>query len=281
MSPTADREKQHIKIESMISFANRLARRSRCYRPCMRLFSALALGVALAACSTTETPPATVGDASVLPEASSDVAVALDSAPDAPPDVVARVLALTASCGTKIGGDYKAKTGSAWPANIGICQLKGAVFFNADMDIDCDGLQTTTCNLQTDPAFQPNTSATDSKGKFLDAAIVPYVVLPLPSGLWDSTQFGIQLGSVVLVIYKGKMAFGVYADEGPPTIIGESSVAMAKLLGIDPDPKTGGVDTGVTYVVFTGPTGVVTKNEDHAEATTVGTARLTDLLKNN
>ncbi len=39
-------------------------------------------------------------------------------------------------------------------------------------------------------------------------------------------------------------------DTGPDEIIGEASYATAKALGIDPDPETGGTDSGVTYIVF-------------------------------
>ncbi len=243
----------------------------------MRAFGLLGIVVGALACgaSGAESPDGSFVRDGSLPE---DVSATDTSLPI---DDVARVLALTANCANRLGGDYKAKIEASWPANIPICGLKGAVFWNADMDIDCDGLETKTCNLVTDPAFQSQTSATDSMGKFLDASIVPYVVIPLPSTRWDSNKAGIELGQVVLVIYQGKMAFGVFADEGPPSIIGEASVAMAKLLGVDPDPKTGGVDKGVTYVVFTGASGVVTKNEDHAEANKIGAARVAELLKNN
>ena len=32
---------------------------------------------------------------------------------------------------------------------------------------------------------------------------------------------------------------------------------MAQMLGIDPNPSTGGIDTGVAYIAFTGPSAVV------------------------
>ena len=58
---------------------------------------------------------------------------------------------------------------------------------------------------------------------------------------------------------------------------------MAASLGIDPDPATGGADTGVTYIVFTGAGAVVSPIEDHAAAVSLGEvlaaqlgARLTD-----
>ncbi|MEI2764086.1 MAG: glycoside hydrolase family 75 protein [Dermatophilaceae bacterium] len=100
------------------------------------------------------------------------------------------------------------------------------------MDIDCDGKPSTVCNKSADPAFQPQTSATDSKGAFLDASELPYVVIPLPSTRFDYAKAGLELGTVVAVIYDGKVEYGVFGDEGPDNIIGEASYAMAQLLGI-------------------------------------------------
>jgi hypothetical protein len=45
---------------------------------------------------------------------------------------------------------------------------------------------------------------------------------------------------------------------------------MAKALGIDPDPSTGGTDKGVTYIVFSGKGAVPPVLEDHAAATKLG-----------
>jgi hypothetical protein len=86
---------------------------------------------------------------------------------------------------------------------------------------------------------------------------------------------------VVLVIYSGKMELGIIGDVGPTLSIGEASYAMAVPLGIDPNPKTGGIDKGVTYLAFTGKSAVVTKNEDHAEAVTVGQKRLVQFMQEN
>jgi hypothetical protein len=72
--------------------------------------------------------------------------------------------------------------------------------------------------------------------------------------------------------------YGVFGDEGPSSIIGEASYAMASSLGIDPDPSTGGVDTGVAYIAFTGSDAVVPVIEDHAMATALGEAKARALL---
>jgi hypothetical protein len=72
--------------------------------------------------------------------------------------------------------------------------------------------------------------------------------------------------------------YGVFGDQGPENIIGEASDAMADSLGINPDPAVGGTDSGVSYIVFTGASGMVQTMEDHAEAVSVGVARATELL---
>src|SRR4051812_41752668 len=55
-------------------------------------------------------------------------------------DVVDELLALTASCTTAnmVSAHTYADPGSM-VNDVPICALKGALFFNADMDIDCDG----------------------------------------------------------------------------------------------------------------------------------------------
>ena len=197
-----------------------------------------------------------------------------------PPDA-AQLLALTADCLMISNGGYQSDDDDGAPADIPVCGLAGAVFWTADMDIDCDGKMSAQCNPQTDGAYQDQTSAEDSQGDPLDAASLPYVVVPLPSARFDYTQGGLALGSVIAVIYQGQVRYGVFGDEGPENIIGEASYAMAASLGIDPDPAVGGSDGPVTYIAFTGPAAVVRTMEDHDEAVQIGEARAAELLQNN
>ncbi len=202
--------------------------------------------------------------------------------PDAAPpvdDTVAQLLALVQSCDHVVGGQYATDYENA--PSINVCGLTGAVFWKADFDIDCDGKRTAVCNEQTDGAYQPRTSATDSNGEFLDASQLPYVVIPLPSNRWNYNNSGIDLGTVVAVIYNGKLAYGVFGDQGPDNIIGEASYKLATLLGIDPDPSSGGTEGPVYYIAFTGGSGMVSKIEDHAEAVQVGQTRTEELLQAN
>lgn len=197
------------------------------------------------------------------------------------PPSAADLTKLTKTCAQVSNGFYKAKDDSS-SATVAICKLTGAFFWVADMDVDCDGKMTTQCNKTADPDYQDETSTTDSMGDPLDAASLPYVVIPLPDSKFSYKAQGIKLGDVVAVIYNGQVAYGVFGDEGPTDIIGEASYAMAKSLGIDPDPKTGGADCcGVTYIVFPGSGAVVSPIEDHAKATALGQQLAATLIQNN
>src|SRR5438105_943524 len=114
------------------------------------------------------------------------------------------------------------------------------------------------------------TSLSDSTGAPLVASTLPYAVIPLPSSRFSYTNAGIKLGAVIGVIYNNKIAYGIFGDEGPDDIIGEASYAMAALLGINPDPRNGGVDSGVTYFTFTTNAAVVSPAENHNNAVTLG-----------
>jgi hypothetical protein len=122
----------------------------------------------------------------------------------------------------------------------------------------------------SDPYYMASTSAVDSSGNALDASTLPFIVIPLPSTRWRFASSGIALGQVALVLYNGRMAWCIFGDEGPSSGIGEASFAMAELLGVPSSPISGGVDSGVTYLVFTGATARVTHNESHAEAVAIG-----------
>ncbi len=254
----------------------------------MRRIAFAAAGlVVFCACGAAD-PPAQSPDGSVA-DTGSEAAAADAAAPDAPAEaaadadagtsLVAALLAKVASCNQVSPGKFKTDDETNLPENIPICGLTGAVFWQADMDIDCDGKTTPQCNSTTDPAYQNQTAATDSQGNPLDAANFPYVVIPGNGTRFNYTNAGLKMGSVVAVIYGGKIEYGILGDTGPVNIIGEASYAMAKSLGIDPDPKVGGVDKGVTYIAFTGTTAVVKKKEDHAEAVTLGTQLATNLVK--
>jgi hypothetical protein len=176
-----------------------------------------------------------------------------------------QVLAALGSC-TRIGGDYAKDVGGT--ANISICQTRNVIWWTADMDIDCDGGRGSVC--MSDPDYMPDTSGVDSHGAALDASTLPFIVIPLASTRFRYADYGIRTGQVALVVYNGHMQFGIFGDAGPSSILGEASYAMAAALGIPNNPSTGGVDSGVTYLVFTDATARVAHNESNAEAVSIG-----------
>ncbi|MFI1015185.1 glycoside hydrolase family 75 protein [Streptomyces sp. NPDC020965] len=187
------------------------------------------------------------------------------------------LLAEVTSCSRISNGSYRKDAGGS--ATIPVCGKNGAVFWQADMDIDCDGQVTTACNATTDRTFLPDTSFHQSDGKPLNAERLPYVVVPIPSTIWKYADHGIRGGGVVAVVYDGKVRYGVVGDTGPAAIIGEASYGMAKALGIDPNPSTGGVSSGVTYILF--KNSKVTPIESHSAAVALGDSLARKFLDEN
>jgi hypothetical protein len=191
--------------------------------------------------------------------------------------VAAGLLAKVKSCSQISKGKYRSDAGA--PANIPVCGMNGAVFFKADMDIDCDGRRTAKCNSGTDPWYQSSTAFQQSNGAYLDSEKLPYVVVPSPSDGWNYRSSGIRGGSVAAVIHKGKVQYAVVGDIGPAGIIGEASYATAEALGIDPDPGTGGAASGVTYILF--KNSEVAPIESRGEAVRLGESLVAAFLRNN
>src|SRR5438045_93975 len=156
-----------------------------------------------------------------------------------------------------------------------IYQLKGALYWVSDMDGDRDGLPTAgNGDKATDCCFMMDT-ALHANGHALAAAETPYVVIP-------NNFHGLDVGSIVAVIYSGKIQYAVIGDTGPPDIIGEASYATAEKLGINPSATDGGINgRSVTYIAFTGA-GVSPKNaEDQAEINALGEKLLARFLTDN
>ncbi|MBQ0826834.1 glycoside hydrolase family 75 protein [Streptomyces tagetis] len=159
-------------------------------------------------------------------------------------DLLARVRA----CDPVSHGHYRSDAGR--PADIPVCGTPEAVFWKADLDIDCDGRPGARCNLGTDPDFSPATAYSASDGGPLDAETLPYIVVPEPSGIWDHREHGVHGGSVAAVVHGDRVRYAVVGDIGPRDVIGEASYATAEGLGIPADPRSGGAASDVTYIVF-------------------------------
>lgn len=84
---------------------------------------------------------------------------------------------------------------------------------------------------------------------YVDARKIPYIVLP-PEFI---KQFGVALGDLAVVTNQrnGKTSFAIFADVGPRGKIGEGSVALARALGLNDDPRHGGTgESSIAYLVF-------------------------------
>jgi hypothetical protein len=162
----------------------------------------------------------------------------------------------------------------------------GVVFWESDMDVDCDGVGDPKCG--SDPSYQGQLSC----GERINATVTPFYVIPgEPSnpGPFNYPSRGIGFGQIAACIYKheetGKLGvvYCPFLDEcGVPTLIGEGSYRTCELLDINPDPAVGGSEGGNTYIVFRGPTGDIgsTKSdyENHTKAIQIGTARAKEFL---
>jgi hypothetical protein len=84
--------------------------------------------------------------------------------------------------------------------------------------------------------------------RYVDAEVIPYFVLP------SDRNFGAELGDFGIVVNPSnqKVCGCVFADIGPADEIGEGSISLAKALGINANPKNGGVADGLAYIVFPG-----------------------------
>jgi hypothetical protein len=82
--------------------------------------------------------------------------------------------------------------------------------------------------------------------RYVNAEQIPYFVLP------DHFSPSIRLGDLAWIYntQNGLNSFAVFADVGPD--VGEGSMCLAKKLGIDNDPRYGGIDSGILYFIFEG-----------------------------
>ena len=107
-----------------------------------------------------------------------------------------------------------------------------------------DGFYVSTTALQ-DPKFP----AADRR-RYVDSAAIPFFVLPSVVRV----RYDIGLGDLgyVLNLENGRSSPAIFADIGPVDHLGEGSIALAVALDINADPRAGGVEGGVRYLVFPG-----------------------------
>jgi hypothetical protein len=154
--------------------------------------------------------------------------------------------------------------------NVDVYQVTSGVFaYTSSMAVDTDG-----SDPDPDPDHQSQTTWTDDNGQSLGAHHVPYYVLgdycydrvaPCPHFYYAEHDIaGLQFA---LVFYDGKVIGAVFGDTQGDSVtptsdndsreLGEASVESASLLGIPSSGTTGGVDNGVTVVIFSGAQWVV------------------------
>jgi hypothetical protein len=91
--------------------------------------------------------------------------------------------------------------------------------------------------------------------RYVDAVTVPYVVVNPKVRLRAK---GVVLGCKARITYLGLTIDAVVADVSGPNDIGELSIAAADLLGIDSDPRTGGISEHVViFELFPGTPAIV------------------------
>jgi hypothetical protein len=109
------------------------------------------------------------------------------------------------------------------------------------------------------PAFKE----TDPR-RYVDASKIPYVVLPKSL----TTAADIRLGDIVAVVNQanGKVAFAIYADQGPKDKLGEGSLCLANQLRTRTLSGRGAVRKSlpgkIVYVIFPASGNGRPKNRD-------------------
>lgn len=142
----------------------------------------------------------------------------------------------------------KSHTSASKPATKPAPNAHGLVRRHGGMSIDSDGAPNIT--RDQDPWHQKETSMRWG-GRSVDAASIPYIVMPL-----GQLPAGVRLGDLVRVTHNGRTAYAIVADRGGHDTAkrqhGEGSMALASMLGIDANPRSGGTSQGVTYEVLPG-----------------------------
>ncbi len=107
------------------------------------------------------------------------------------------------------------------------------------------------------PGFYVSTTALQDRShlvidprRYVNARHIPYIAMPGSKDVLQKTKA--RLGDIAMVINleTGATSGAIFADIGPRNVLGEGSIALAKALGIPSDPRTGGTEGRVLYVVF-------------------------------
>lgn len=97
-------------------------------------------------------------------------------------------------------------------------------------------------------ALQDGRFPVHSCRRYVDAETIPYIVLP--RGMPGTARLGDF--ALVMNLATGARCGAIWADIGPHGKLGEGSIALARALGIDASPRTGGCRAGILTVLFPG-----------------------------
>ena len=201
-----------------------------------------------------------------------DAATTPGAATAAPPYTAAEVLAgvkANMTTANKVNSKPHINTMTR-SQNVNVYQVATGVYaYTSGMAIDTDG-----SDPDPDPDHQGQTTWKDSNGKYLGAHHVPFYVLgddcwdrksPCPHFFYQ--ERGMTGRQFALMFYDGKCIGSIFGDtqtannqttsDNDSRELGEASVKAAQLLGIPSSGTTGGVDNGVTVVMFSGSSWVV------------------------
>lgn len=84
--------------------------------------------------------------------------------------------------------------------------------------------------------------------RFVDAETIPYI--SIPNSLTEKKLVKVGDIAVVYNFDNEKLAYAEIGDVGNDYHAGEGSMALAKLLDIDSNPRNGGKGDGVAYLIF-------------------------------
>lgn len=122
---------------------------------------------------------------------------------------------------------------------------------------DAKGIPVVQGKNDSDPGYYVSTtSLQDASKKITDPAryvnsdSIPYIVLPNNKSVLALVHKGDF--AYVKNIRNGKTSAAIFADVGPKDKIGEGSMKLAENLGINSNPRTGGIADSVQYFVFPG-----------------------------
>jgi hypothetical protein len=147
--------------------------------------------------------------------------------------------------------------GSEHLANGGMGIRNGRVVFTTSWGPDiavADGNGNPLVNddgvIVTKTAYRFPGRRFDDPAAYVDSETVPYVVVP---PVIVRAVAGIVMGCLAFATYKGRRVAAMVGDKGPRTKTGEGSIELARRLGINPSPRTGGLSTpDVFFELFPG-----------------------------